>query len=166
MSEPDLTDIQRDAIYAMGLFILNWGMVEGTMEMAIAQELGLDAANGSILTAGMQSKPKSMLLRGLLERNPDANKAKIDLVKLIQQQSTRNDIAHGVPGINAWGLIFYRRTNDGEFKSRLKKLSDNEMLMAAIQVGNIASDLQDLFGITDDIYEAFFQEAHKAANKS
>lgn len=166
MSEPELEDHHRDAIYAMGLFILSWGMIEGTLEMAIAKELHLDAFNGSIVTAGLQSKAKSMLLRSLLERSPDANAEKIALIKFIQQQAIRNDVAHGIPGINEMGLTFFRRTTDGTFKSVLKKYSDNEMLLTAKQVGEWALQMQALFGITEDDHQAFFQEAHNAANKS
>lgn len=85
---------------ALGHFILSWALVEATIEIAIAKELGVDAHAGSIVTAVVQFRGRASILSSLLNRDPKRNANALRAIKELTTVTDRNDMLHGVAGGN------------------------------------------------------------------
>lgn len=136
-------------------------MIEATLEVAIAKQLGLNPLEGSIVTAGMQFKARATTLRALLERDSASNAAAIATLCSIQKMPDRNDIMHGIGGINEAGLFFYRRKTDNSFKSTEKLYNATALAILAAKVSLLAAQLRGSLELSDRKCEKFFHTAHK-----
>ncbi len=165
MTSDTFGDIQREATFALGLFVNAWSTVEGTLDVAISKQLGLNPFDGSIITAGLQFRAKSDTLKGLLMRNPDENVDALEVLAKIKNMPDRNDLLHGIAGASEHGLVFRRRTNYGEFKSTDKYFSTERLLRLSVEVTGLVTTLQSHLGITEKDYLCFFEESHTATTK-
>lgn len=152
-------------VYLLGQFIQGWSMVEGTLEVAIGRLLKLEPLEGSIITAGLQMRAKSVLLQALLNRDHEANAEPLKVVRQIQNFNDRNDMLHGIYRKTDHGIEFTRRRNDGYFRSETKTYSNSELIDACLKVAAFADDLQRLLGITHEMYGDYLNASHNAQIK-
>lgn len=165
MTSDTFGDIQKEATFALGLFVNAWSTVEGTLDVAISKQLGLNPLDGSIITAGLPFRAKSDTLKGLLTRNRDENADALDVLAKIKNMPDRNDLLHGIAGASEHGLVFTRRTNHGEFKSTDKHFSTERLLRLSVEVTELVRTLQSHLEITEIDYISFFEESHSATIK-
>ena len=158
MNSDPYGDVQRDATFALGLFILAWSSVEGTMDVAISKQLKISPLEGSIITAGLPFRAKATILKGLLIRDKIKNKEAIGAVNTLLKKPDRNDILHGIAGANENGLVFTRRKSDGTFFSIEKPYTTERLLRLAAEVSQIVQR----FGVTEEEYRGFFHVSHNA----
>lgn len=151
--------------FLLGQFIQGWSMVEGTLEVAVGQLLKLDPIEGSIVTAGLQMRAKTVLLQALLNRDATANDAALKVVRGIQNFSDRNDMLHGIYRKTNHGIMFTRRRNDGYFRSETKTYSNADLFDVCIKVADVATDLWRVLGITERSYSDYLNDAHNAQIK-
>ena len=155
------------AIYGLGFFIASWAVLGATLEVAISQQLNLSALDSSHITAGMQFKPKAVMLKSLLSRDKAKNAKAIEIVNQMQQRGERNDLLHSIVGFNKKELVFTRRRNDrGRFTSEEKPYNGQQLVQLSHDVANLSAGLKAELRITDNDYENWLQEAHKDANRA
>jgi hypothetical protein len=157
MPEEELTS-------ALGQFVLAWSRVEGAIEVAIAKQLGLDAVDGSIVSAGLMFHTRAAILLSLLNRASDKNRVAIGIVGKMQNITDRNDIFHSIIGTNKNQIWFDRRKADGQFKSKREIYDCIRFLKAAMRYSKLADQLLETLDISTEDYVAFFFTAHRAAN--
>ena len=166
MSDHGFKKAHDDAISCLGLFVVGWSTIEALLEVAIAKQLGLAPAEGSIITASLQFKSRSVILMGLLNRDKTKNAAAITSLKTLQNKPDRNDLLHSIIGRSATGLVFTRRKSDGKFSSQEKPHDAESLLLATIELTNIANELKIALGISEQDIQDYFDTAHKAANSA
>jgi len=167
MSDPIMSQETERAIYGLGFFVISWSVLEATLEVAIAKQLGLGPKDGSHITAGMQFKPKAVMLKSLLNRDKTKNAGAIATVDKVMQRGERNDALHSVIGWDERGLVLNRRRNDsGTFTSKEKPYTGVQFITVALEIAGLSGDLKSALGISDVDYVNWLQEAHKEANKS
>jgi hypothetical protein len=151
---------------ALGHFIMAWSLVESTIEVCIAKQLGLGALEGSIVTAGLQFKSRSAVLMSLLNRDQKANAEAIGIVKAMQNIGDRNDILHSVVGGNKSVIWFNRRKTDSSFKSKIERYDALRLQTVSLQCSDLSGALMKSQGIGKEDYVRFFQESHNAVNNA
>jgi hypothetical protein len=156
----------KDETTALGLFVLGWSLLEGYLEYAIAHQLKLSPRDASLITAGMQFRPKADLLRALLNRRPKRNKAALQILSTIQSKPERNDLLHGVAGSTGIGLWFVRRRNDGRLRSEPKLFTTRKLLDLHSEIHSLRKSLQEELRFTDGEVQHYFHTAHKAATRA
>ena len=137
-------------------------MMEGTLDVYIAKELNLGPLDGSIITAPLQFKAKSVLLQSLLYRNESKNKAALATLKALQNMGDRNDLVHGLVQTRDDGLSFLRRRNDGFFKSEEKPYSLERLALLSLEMAQHVAALRHHAGVTEREVSDFFDDAHNA----
>ncbi len=165
MAKSNFTPIQNASIHCLGLFVIGWSTMEGTLEVAIGKLLGLRPYDASVVTAGLQFKAKAITLRGLLNRDPKKHKEALEALGKIQNFSDRNDLLHGLAGMDYQGLNIMRRKSDGKLKSVKKQYSALRLTYISHQITHLAMQLQNALQISNDDYYTFFGTAHNEANK-
>jgi hypothetical protein len=167
VDDTPFTQETNQAIFGLGFFVAAWSVLEATLEVAISQQLNLSALDSSHITAGMQFKPKTVMLKSLLNRDKAKNAKAIDVVNNMQKRGERNDLLHGVVGFNLKELVFTRRRNDkGRFTSEEKPYTGEQLIQLSHDVADLSAALKAELHISDTDYETWLQEAHRDANKA
>jgi hypothetical protein len=149
---------------ALGHFILGWSLLEGTLEVAIAKELGLGAVDGSIVTASLIFRSRAAILLSLLNRDPEKNRTAIGIVHGMQNITDRNDMLHSVIGNSRSEIWFNRRKTENRFTSKIVRYDAKRLVEMSIRCSTLAGQLQQALAISIEDYRSFFHDAHKAAN--
>lgn len=165
--ETPLTDDNHRAFHALGFFVAAWSVLEASLEVAISKQIGLNALDSSHITAGMQFKPKAVMLKSLLGRDKAKNAKAIEILNQMMNRGERNDLLHSVVGFNSQELVFTRRRNDrGRFTSEEKPYRWDQLVILATDMADLSASLKNELGISDGDYESWLQEAHREANKA
>jgi len=163
--DDSFTPETHKAIYGLGFFVAAWSVLEASLEVAIAKQLGLGPKDGSHITAGMQFAPKAIMLRSLLGRDKAKHAAAIAIVNRMMSRGERNDLLHSIVNYNNRELVFTRRRNDkGGFTSEEKPYTGEQLLELSTEIANLSEGLKNQLGISDPEYEAWINEAHSEAN--
>ena len=98
LSDPESIAMRTQFLHDLGVLITTWNTFEFLMEFAIFKIVKISPVHSSIMLGGLQHKAKVNILKSLLKK--EGKDAEVSAIKTALSYAKRNDLIHGVPGLN------------------------------------------------------------------
>lgn len=138
---------QTQLIWAYGVFMVAWSVLESVIQAAIHKELGTSAVKTVIVTGKLQFNPRVQLLIGLLKLHGEKYAEAIKILNKTEAFAKRNALVHGLIIVGVPHELSFVKY-DGGGTSRLR-FSGTELHKHALALNQRTGTLQQLLSITD-----------------